>query len=118
MVNCTEVGNAMNTSSAAESRSAVITINFVQEKPDSPIVMIRNNSTRFWRHNVSVILDWIPEFNTLYSVSAVPPAQIIVIESDAHVTVSYNIPYNVSIVATLCGLDSTPTNVQQIMHGE
>ena len=71
----------------------------------------------FWRHNVSVTLDWIPEYNISYSVRAVPCAQIIVTESAAHITVSYNTMYNVSITAIQCGLESAPTNVQ-LAYGE
>ena len=113
VVNCTEVGITMNSSS--------IVIHFVQQNPDSPLVAIRNNSVRFSRHNVSVILDWVPEFNVSYSFSAVPSAQIIKItgntEAEARIIVSYNVLYNVSIVATQCGLDSVPTNVQ-LRYGE
>ena len=46
MVNCIEVGNSMNNSSVAESRSAVFTIHFVQENPDSPTVTIRKKSVK------------------------------------------------------------------------
>ena len=116
MVNCTEVGNSVNTSSVTESGLATATIHFVREKLDSPLVTIRNNSTRFWRHSVSVTLNWLPqtEFNVSYSISAVPPAQILTssTESEAHITVTYNVPYSVSVVAIQCGLESTPTIIE------
>ena len=113
VINCTEVGITMNSSS--------IVIHIVQQNPGSPPVTIRNNPVRFSRHHVSVILDWIPEFNVSYSISAAPLAQIIMVtsntEAEARIIVSYNVLYNVSIVATQCGLDSVPTNVQ-LRYGE
>ena len=64
-------------------------------------------SEQFRADNVTIILEWSQDnYGTLsYHVSVTPQVDIRFTGSTSvQLTVSYNILYNVSVVATLCGL--------------
>ena len=71
--------------------------------------------------NITILLEWTPENGVIYNVSAdaaEPKIEIITMRhSSARLTVSYNIHYNVSIIASTCGLNSTVTIVK-LHYGE
>ena len=74
----------------------------------SPIIVIHLESEEFGTEHVTVNLEWIKEDGVDYRVMTIP--QVAPIPSkmsmNAQLTLSYNISYNVSVVATLCGQTS------------
>ena len=67
--------------------------------------------------SVTVILEWVQENGTSYNVSVVPQASIRFTRSTSiQLTVLYNVLYNVSIVASLCGQNTTGISV--LSYGE
>ena len=70
---------------------------------------------------MTVILEWGQEDGVLYDVSVVPNVTIRLNQSTLSrfsvlLIVSYNIQYNVSVVATLCGRSTT--HVTELRYGK
>lgn len=63
---------------------------------------------------------WNPEVGVFYNITDIYPNEVTVTESDRNatkVTLLYNVQYNVSISATLCGLKQV-TSMEQLHYGE
>ena len=98
--------------------------------PDSPEVTLSNED--FGMENVTVILEWQSkvtqgfnntfEYLISYSINIKPStgAKISMIDANrANVTVSYNVPYNVSIFAVFCNQTSTQRSIiYELIYGE
>ena len=57
---------------------------------------------------MTAILEWDQEDRVFYDVSVVPNVTVRLNQNTSiQLTVSYNIQYNVSVVATLCGQSTT-----------
>ena len=55
-----------------------------------------------------VALEWTPEQNVLYNISGIPQTSVSFTgNASVQLTVFYNILYNVSVVATRCGQNTT-----------
>ena len=74
-------------------------------------------SESFWRYSVFVKLTWSPVINVSYSITVMPmdttPGPMLVMNNSVHVQLrlNYNVLYNVSVTATLCRKQSTPTHI-------
>ena len=84
----------------------------------SPVAL---NSEKFSDENVTVILEMdntVLHYNlSTYYVNAVPePLMIITEYSTIQLVLSYNVPYLVNTVATLCGQNTT--DVMNLYYGE
>ena len=94
----------------------------------SPNVQLNIRPVRFGNDNVTVIVEWTKEDHVSYHVEVVPQVLEEYYDEDAsvemvQVTVDYNVHYNVSVLATLCGESSidvieiyygqTPTNIHK-----
>ena len=66
--------------------------------------------------SVTVNLDWTEEDEVSYNVSVTPAPLMIrqVCSTCVELTVPYNIVYNVSVLSTLCGRNTTATVVELI----
>ena len=74
-------------------------------------------SEQFRPKDISVTLEWTGTNGVSYSVSADPEVVVNYTgRSSAQITVSYDIEYNISVVASLCGI--TTTNFAIIHHGK
>ena len=71
---------------------------------------------QFGVDNVTVILEWIHENATSYTLSTIPQVAIRNQTTSVQMTLSYNTLYNVSVVATLCGQNTTIVSV--LSYGE
>ena len=64
-----------------------------------------------------VNLKWSPQSSTSYNITLMPTRDammvignsILVVNTTVSLTLSYNVLYNVSVAAILCGKESTPT---------
>ena len=75
---------------------------------DTPIVL------EFGAYNVAVMIQWTNENTSIlsYTLDIVPCANITEIEAGSvQLQVLYNTIYNVSIISTLCGVNSAVTSV-------
>ena len=76
-----------------------------------------NISERFVTNSVTLCLEWSTKNGVSYNVSVDPTRFVNYTGKDsAQLTVSYNIMYNVSVVASLCGKNSATFSVQK--YGE
>ena len=84
---------------------------------ETPVVL------EFGTENVAIVINWIQSEhygrnNIAYTVDAMPQVMVILINTtSAHLQVSYNTQYTVSITATLCGLINA-TNIVALNFGE
>lgn len=88
-------------------------------KPFCIIIIVHPNSPaltstevlQYSSDDATVMLTWTPEhaYGVFYNVSIIPLASILYYTGDTSVqlTVAYNTLYNVSVVATRCGQNST-----------
>ena len=82
-------------------------------RPNQPEVDLEE---QFGVDNVTVFLQWIEELsNSLvsYHVSVEPMAHVNADNSRANLTLLYNIPYNVSIVADVCNRINATTKLMK-----
>ena len=76
-----------------------------------------NKKDHFGTANVTVTLEWTPVDNVAYSVSVVPPTDILCIMNTLwNLTLSYNTSYSVIINFTYCGYSNITTLM--LKHGE
>ena len=71
--------------------------------PNPPNVSLEE---QFGVDSVTVVLQWTEELNNLlvtYDVRVEPMAHVDIGNNRANLTLSYNAPYNVSVVADVCG---------------
>ena len=72
----------------------------------------------FQEYNVIVSLEWTRVFLATYNIKGVYPQTTVTFnETNAQLKVSYNIPYNVSVTASLCGQNVT-TDIQLFYNGK
>lgn len=73
----------------------------------------------FQKTNVTVTLEWTQEFLTSYNITKVIPQATVVFVNDTsfQLTVPYNVPYNVSVTAYLCG-QKTSTDIELLYSGK
>ena len=72
----------------------------------------------FQEYNVIVNLEWTRVFLATYNITRVFPQTTVTFnEISAQLKVSYNIPYNVSVTASLCGQNVT-TDIQLFYNGK
>ena len=77
--------------------------------PNAPGVAIRPDMTHFGNNNFTLTLEW-PHFSSeTYSVATIPETLHINFTTNTSVqlVILYNIQYNVTVTATLCGHRST-----------
>ena len=70
---------------------------------------------QFGTHNITVFLEWTQEDGVSYNVSSLPQVALkFTRNTSVQLTVSYNIQYNVNIVAfeSFCGQKSATTAVE------
>ena len=68
----------------------------------------RVNPELFGEDNVTISLEWTNSIEIAYYINITPPVPIMHHgKTNASVTVLYNTPYNVSMVGSLCGQNST-----------
>ena len=74
-------------------------------------------SEQFRVKDISVTLEWTRTNGVSYSIRVDPEVAVNYTgRNSAQITVSYNIKYNISVVASLCGI--TTTNFAIIHHGK
>ena len=79
-------------------------------------------SSQFGNESVILMLEWTGEHNNLssYSVDIFPQANVVVNNRSARLTLQiellYNTLYNVSIIASLCGINSS--SFVELHYGE
>jgi hypothetical protein len=86
------------------------------------VVQVR--AERFGSDNITVILEWPDEGGGVsYSASVVPESLMVEMLTgsvtgfiNTKLVLLYNTPYNLSTVATLCGVNST--NITELNYGE
>ena len=69
---------------------------------------IRWKTETFNKNNATIILEWIQEIGVSYNVDVNPnPQESKLNGNTSQLTVLYNTTYNVTVVATLCGQNTT-----------
>ena len=83
--------------------------------------IVTNTVEQFITEAVNVLLEWTVKEDIrglMYNIGVLPPANILYNGMEnATLSLSYNIPYNVSIVA-LCGENSSPTLYTELHYGK
>ena len=91
------------------------------EHPVPPDVTIRGNSEFFGPEDYMIILEWTKVDTVSYCISIYPQDFATIMwlpgRTSIQVTVSYNIQYNVSVEATLCG-HHNKTTVFELHYGK
>ena len=68
--------------------------------------------------SIIVALEWMAENGVIYNVSIIPPVPFTKISgTNVELRVSYNTSYSVTVLATLCGQNSTNSTLE-ILFGE
>ena len=87
--------------------------------PTSPVVQVR--SEQFGLDNITVILEWHNEGGGVSYSASVTTESLAVEMLTGHASIElvllYNTQYNLSIVASLCGVNST-TSITELNYGE
>ena len=80
-----------------------------------------NLEEQFGVDNVTVVLQWTEELNNSlvsYHVSVEPMAHVVIGNGRANLTLDYNTPYNVSVVADYCGGLNNATTILVVNYGK
>ena len=65
----------------------------------------------FETNGIAVFLEWVHKNGVSYSVSVDPEVAIDTGQSSAQLSLSYNLKYNISVTASLCGRNSTSFHI-------